>query len=390
MHSMLGIAPARGKCYKKHSMHFAPQNREENHAQHAGHCSCKGSRILLRKTRRIIMKEYIAKAVDGKDLTQEEAKKAMEIMLSGEATQAQIAAFLTAMRMKGETLEELIGLASVLRDKAETITPKSENYVDLVGTGGDCTYTFNISTTSAFVVAAAGLPVTKHGNRSISSKSGAGDVLEALGVNIMAEPALVQKCVDETGIGFMFAQLFNKSMKYVGQVRKEMGIRTVFNILGPLANPSRAKNMVVGVYSPALTEKIAKAMGRLGVERGFVISGNDNMDEFTLSGTTTVSEIDGENVKTYEVTPEQFGLKRASLEKLRGGDGAQNAEITKAILSGKETGAKREIVLLNAGATLYIGGVAESIESGVKLAAETIDSGKAMKKLEELVRVSNS
>ena len=177
------------------------------------------------------MKEYIAKAVDGKDLTQEEAKKAMEIMLSGEATQAQIAAFLTAMRMKGETLEELIGLASVLRDKAETITPKSENYVDLVGTGGDCTYTFNISTTSAFVVAAAGLPVAKHGNRSISSKSGAGDVLEALGVNIMAEPALVQKCVDETGIGFMFAQLFNKSMKYVGQVRKELGIRTVFNIL---------------------------------------------------------------------------------------------------------------------------------------------------------------
>ena len=170
------------------------------------------------------MKEYIAKAVDGKDLTQEEAKKAMEIMLSGEATQAQIAAFLTAMRMKGETLEELIGLASVLRDKAETITPKSENYVDLVGTGGDCTYTFNISTTSAFVAAAAGLPVAKHGNRSISSKSGAGDVLEALGVNIMAEPALVQKCVDETGIGFMFAQLFNKSMKYVGQVRKELGI----------------------------------------------------------------------------------------------------------------------------------------------------------------------
>ena len=391
MHSMLGIAPARGKCYKKHSMHFAPQNKEENplllqEANAIKNIAC----ILLRKTRRIIMKEYIAKAVDGKNLTQEEAKKAMEIMLSGEATQAQIAAFLTAMRMKGETLEELIGLASVLRDKAETITPKSENYVDLVGTGGDCTYTFNISTTSAFVVAAAGLPVAKHGNRSISSKSGAGDVLEALGVNIMAEPALVQKCVDETGIGFMFAQLFNKSMKYVGQVRKELGIRTVFNILGPLANPSRAKNMVVGVYSPALTEKIAKAMGRLGVERGFVISGNDNMDEFTLSGTTTVSEIDGENVKTYEVTPEQFGLKRASLEELRGGDGAQNAEITKAILSGKETGAKREIVLLNAGATLYIGGVAESIESGVKLAAETIDSGKAMKKLEELVRVSNS
>ena len=253
------------------------------------------------------MKEYIAKAVDGKDLTQEEAKKAMEIMLSGEATQALIAAFLTAMRMKGETLEELIGLASVLRDKAETITPKSENYVDLVGTGGDCTYTFNISTTSAFMVAAAGLPVAKHGNRSISSKSGAGDVLEALGVNIMAEPALVQKCVDETGIGFMFAQLFNKSMKYVGQARKEMGIRTVFNILGPLSNPSRARAMLVGVYSPALTEVIAGTMMNLGVERGMVVSGEDNMDEITLTGETTVSEIKDGKVATYTIAPEQFG-----------------------------------------------------------------------------------
>ena len=188
------------------------------------------------------IKEAIAKAADRIDLSEDEAKSVMEIMLSGEATQAQIAAFLTALRMKGETLDELVGLASVLRDKAETIAPEAENYVDLVGTGGDCTYTFNVSTTSAFVVAAAGLPVAKHGNRSISSRSGAGDVLEALGVNIMAEPALVKKCVDEVGIGFMFAQLFNKSMKYVGQARKEMGIRTVFNILGPLANPSRAKN----------------------------------------------------------------------------------------------------------------------------------------------------
>ena len=229
------------------------------------------------------MKEYIAKVVDGKDLTEEEARAAMKIMLEGEATQAQIASFLTALRMKGETLEELVGLASVLRDKAETISPDVENYVDLVGTGGDCTYTFNVSTTAAFVVAAAGLPVAKHGNRSISSKSGAGDVLEALGVNIMAEPELVQKCVEKVGIGFMFAQLFNKSMKYVGQARKEMGIRTVFNILGPLANPSRAKNMVVGVYDKKLTEKIAAAMSQLGVERALVVSGCDNMDEITMT-----------------------------------------------------------------------------------------------------------
>ncbi len=335
------------------------------------------------------MKEEIAKVAEGIDLTEEEARKAMDEMLSGEATQAQIAAFLALERMKGENLDELAGFASVLRDKASTIAPHIDNYVDLVGTGGDRTFTFNVSTTSALVVAAAGLPVAKHGNRSISSKSGAGDVLEALGVNIMAEPAQVEKCVEEVGIGFMFAQLFNKSMKYVGQARNEMGIRTVFNILGPLANPSRAKNMVVGVYSPELTEKVATAMSRLGVERAFVVSGEDNMDEITLTGATTISEIKDGVVTTYQVTPEQFGMKRASLEELRGGDGVANAQITKEILQGKEQGAKRNIVLLNAGATLYVGGVAESIEAGVKLAAEAIDSGAAYAKLEELVKVSN-
>lgn len=336
------------------------------------------------------MKEYIAKAAEGQNLTEEEAKAAMKLMLEGEATQAQIAAFLTAMRMKGETLDELVGLASVLRDKAATISPKVDNYVDLVGTGGDRTFTFNVSTTSAIVVAAAGLPVAKHGNRSISSKSGAGDVLEALGVNIMAEPEQVQKCVEEVGIGFMFAPRFNQSMKYVGQARSEMGIRTVFNILGPLANPSRAKRMVVGVYSPKLTEKIATAMSRLGVERAFVVSGADNMDEITVSSKTTISEIKDGAVTTYQISPEQFGFKTVDLEELRGGDGVQNAEITKNILKGIEKGAKRDIILLNAGATLYVGGVAESMEAGVKLAAEVIDSGKAYEKLEELVRVSNA
>lgn len=336
-----------------------------------------------------MMKEAIAKVADGRNLTEEEAKNAMEIMLGGEATQAQIAAFLATLRMKGETLDELVGFASVLRDKADTIKPDVPNYVDLVGTGGDGTFTFNISTTAAFVVAAAGLPVAKHGNRSISSKSGAGDVLEALGVNIMAEPGLVEHCVEETGIGFMFAQLFNKSMKYVGQARNEMGIRTVFNILGPLANPSRAKNMVVGVYSPSLTEKIAKAMTRLGVERAFVVSGSDNMDEITLTGPTTVSEVNGSEVKTYQVTPEQFGFLSCSLDELKGGNKTVNARITEGILNGTVTGPKRDIVLLNAGATLYIGGVAETVEAGVKLAAETIASGKAYEKLNELIRVSN-
>lgn len=334
------------------------------------------------------MKELIAKVADGKDLTEEEARRGMEILLGGEATQAQIGAFLTALRMKGETLEELVGFASVLRDKAETIKPAVDNYVDLVGTGGDCTYTFNISTTSSFVVAAAGLPVAKHGNRSISSKSGAGDVLEELGVNIMAEPAVVERCVNEAGIGFMFAQLFNKSMKYVGQARKEMGIRTVFNILGPLANPSRAKNMVVGVYSPTLTEAVAKAMARLGVERAFVVSGCDNMDEITLSGKTTVSEIKNGEVDTFQIAPEDFGLKSVPLDELKGGDGKENAKITRAILGG-EKGPKRDIVLLNAGATLCVGGVAADIKEGIRLAEQAIDSGAALKTLEKLVEESN-
>lgn len=335
------------------------------------------------------MKEAIQKVVDRQNLSEAEAKRVMNIMLSGEATQAQIGTFLTAMRMKGETLEELTGFAAVLKEKAEHIAPKVSNYVDLVGTGGDRSFTFNISTTSAFVTAGAGLPVAKHGNRSISSKSGAGDVLEALGVNIAAEPEVVTKCVEEAGVGFMFAQSFNRSMKYVGQARKEMGIRSVFNILGPLANPSDAKCMVVGVYDPALTHMVANVMSRLGVENGFVVSGEDNMDEFTLTGKTTVSEITGSKVTTYEVTPEQFGLKRAPLEELQGGDGAENATITTAILKGEMKGAKRDIVLLNAGATLYAGGVADSIEDGIQKAAESIDSGRAYAVLEKLVEMSN-
>ena len=335
------------------------------------------------------MKEILAKLVAGNDLSVEEAKKAQEIILTGQATDAQIAAFLTALRMKGETIDEITGLASVLRDKANTIAPKVDKHVDLVGTGGDCTYSFNISTTSAFVVAAAGLPVAKHGNCSISSKSGAGDVLEALGVNISADPDVVSRCVETVGIGFMFAPHFNPAMKYVGKVRKELGFRTVFNTLGPLSNPSRAKAMVVGVYDKNLTETIANAMMNMGVERALVVSGNDNMDEITLTGATTISEIKDNTVNTYTVTPEQFGFETVELKELQGGDGKVNAQITKDILSGKEKGAKRNIVLLNAGATLYAGGMCSSIEEGIKLAEKTIDSGKAASIIDALVEASN-
>lgn len=335
------------------------------------------------------MKEILSKLTSGQDLTKEEAAYAQELILTGKASEAQIAGFLTALRMKGETLEEITGLASVLRDKANTISPKVPVYVDLVGTGGDCTFTFNVSTTSAFVVAAAGLPVAKHGNRSISSKSGAGDVLEQLGVNISADPAVVEKCVEEVGIGFMFAPHFNPAMKYVGAVRKELGFRTAFNILGPLSNPSRAKAMVVGVYDPKLTETIAGAMSNMGVERAFVVSGCDNMDEITLTGETTVSEIKDGKVTTFTITPEQFGFDRCGLDELQGGDGVVNAGITRDILSGKIQGPKRNIVLLNAGATLYIGGKADSIEEGIRLAVKTIDSGAAVKTLEAMIQATN-
>ena len=335
------------------------------------------------------MKEILAKLVAGNDLSVEEAKKAQEIILTGQATDAQIAAFLTALRMKGETIDEITGLASVLRDKANTIAPKVDKHVDLGGTRIIKTYSFNISTTSAFVVAAAGLPVAKHGNRSISSKSGAGDVLEALGVNISADPDVVSRCVETVGIGFMFAPHFNPAMKYVGKVRKELGFRTVFNTLGPLSNPSRAKAMVVGVYDKNLTETIANAMMNMGVERALVVSGNDNMDEITLTGATTISEIKDNTVNTYTVTPEQFGFETVELKELQGGDGKVNAQITKDILSGKEKGAKRNIVLLNAGATLYAGGMCSSIEEGIKFAEKTIDSGKAASIIDALVEASN-
>lgn len=335
------------------------------------------------------LKGILAKLSEGNDLTKDEAMYTQDMILTGQATEAQIACILTALKMKGETLDEITGFAAVLRDKANTISPNVDNYVDLVGTGGDCTYSFNISTTSAFVVAASGLPVAKHGNRSISSKSGAGDVLEALGVNIAADPDVVKKCVEEVGIGFMFAPHFNPAMKYVGKVRKDLGFRTIFNILGPLSNPSRAKAMVVGVYTSKLTDVIAKAMMNIGVERAFVVSGCDNMDEITLTGGTTISEIKDGRVNTFTVTPEQFGFKRCGLDELQGGDGTVNAGITKDILSGKEKGAKRDIVLLNAGATLYVGGMADSIQAGIRLAQETIDSGKALKTLEALVNASN-
>lgn len=335
-----------------------------------------------------MIKEAIKEVVAGNDLTFDEASQVMDEMMTGTATQAQMASFLTALRIKGETIDEITACAKVMREKALHIKPRTD-VLDIVGTGGDGTGTFNISTTAAFVIAASGISVAKHGNRSMSSKSGSADCLENLGVNISISPEKSEEVLEKTGICFMFAQGYHASMRFVGPVRKEIGIRNIFNVLGPLTNPAGANLHITGVYSEALVEPIAKVFSNLGVKRGFVFYGSDGMDEVTVTGTTKVCEIDNGSFNTYEISPEQFGLKKYEMSELIGGNGAENAEITKQILSGKLKGAKRDIVVLNAALGIYAGGKAASIEDGVKTAQDIIDSGKAYAKMEEFARATN-
>lgn len=332
--------------------------------------------------------EAIKELTEGQDLTYDEAAQVMDEMMSGNATNAQMAAFLTALKIKGETIDEITACAQGMRDKAVHINPEKD-VLDIVGTGGDGTGTFNISTTSAFVIAAAGVPIAKHGNRSMSSKSGAADCLEALGVDITISPEKSKEILDKAGICFMFAQGYHSSMKYVGPVRKEIGVRNIFNILGPLTNPANANMQVMGVYAEELLEPLAKALSNLGVKRGMTIYGCDGMDEATVTAPTKICEINNGNLKTYEITPESVGLKSYSMVELIGGDGKENAEITKQILKGELKGAKRDIVLLNSALGIYVGGKAETIEEGIKVAAEIIDSGKAYAKMEEFAELSN-
>ncbi len=334
------------------------------------------------------LKPLIAKAVEGEHLTQEEARRAVDIIMSDRATNAQTAALLTAMRMNVENADEITGCAMGMREKMTTV-PHEQEVLEIVGTGGDLANSFNISTTSGFVIAACGQAVAKHGNRSVSSKSGAADVLEALGVKIASTPEKSSACIDETGISFLFAQSYHKAMKFVGPVRAQIGIRTVFNILGPLANPANAEYMVVGVYEDRLLELVANVLKNLGVKRALVIRGSDGLDEFSISAHTNVFEIRNGEITSYEVTPESVGLKRATKAEIVGGTAAENAEITRGILSGKITGAKRDIVLLNSGAALYTCGKAESIAEGVKMAAEAIDNGAAMEKLNAIIEFTN-
>ena len=336
-----------------------------------------------------MIREAIAKLVKCEDLSKNEMELAMEEIMTGQALPTQIAAFLTAMRIKGETIEEIAGAAEIMRRHATKIRTKHPVVLDTCGTGGDECQTFNVSTITAFVVAGAGVIVAKHGNRSVSSRCGSADLLKALGVNIDAEEQTVSKCIDETGIGFLFAPALHKAMQYAIGPRKEIGIRTIFNILGPMTNPAGATNQLLGVYDPGLTELIAKALGRLGSKHALVVHGKDGLDEVTTTDKTMISELKGGRVKTYEISPRDFGIKKAKAGDLKGGEPAENAKIAMDILSG-EKGPKYDIVVLNAGCAIYAADKALSIKEGIRSAEESLESGLALEKLQALKEAASS
>lgn len=336
-----------------------------------------------------MIKEAIGKVVINEDLREHEMMEVMDEVMEGNATPAQIAAFMTALRIKGETVEEVTGAARIMRQKATRIDARSSIIVDTCGTGGDGMNTFNISTTAAFVVAAAGITVAKHGNRAVSSSCGSADVLEALGVNISAEPDIVEECIQQIGIGFLFAPRLHGAMKYAIGPRREIGIRTIFNMLGPLTNPAGATSQLIGVYDPRLTEVFAGVLKNLGTKRAFVVHGSDGLDEATVTGETRVAELKDGLITTYNINPVDLFDTVYDPGELRGSDVSANAQITRDILSGKD-GAGRKIVLLNAGLAIVAGERAETIRDGIAMAEECIDSGAAIKKLQALIEMSNS
>jgi anthranilate phosphoribosyltransferase len=336
--------------------------------------------------------EAIKKVIEHENLTAEEAESVLEQIMTGEATELQIAALLTALRMKGETVAEVTGFARVMRRKATAVRPRfsdgSEPLVDTCGTGGDVSSSFNVSTAAAFVVAACGARVAKHGNRSVSSRCGSADVMEALGVKIELPVAHITECIEEIGIGFLHAPLLHVAMKYVAPVRKQLGVRTIFNMLGPLTNPAGATCQVIGVYAPALTEMFAETLKNLGTRRALIVHGSDGLDEITLTGTTRLTELKDGEVQTSEIHPEAFGLATVAHTEIRGGDARQNAQIILQVLGG-EPGARRNIVLLNAAAALIAARKAEDFNQGVRLAGAAIDSGAALVKLNSLIEFTN-
>ncbi|HKY04741.1 MAG TPA: anthranilate phosphoribosyltransferase [Blastocatellia bacterium] len=343
--------------------------------------------------------EAIKKVVDGASLTVEEAEAVLGQIMAGQATDAQTASLLTALRMKGETVDELTGFARVMREKAEAVKPQSQTSADLggterealidtCGTGGDVSGSFNVSTATAFVVAGAGVRVAKHGNRSVSSQCGSADVVEALGIRIDLPPERIAMSIDQVGIGFLHAPLLHQAMMYVAPARKQMGIRTIFNLLGPLTNPARANTQVIGVYAPHLTEMLAEVLGRLGSTRALVVHGLDGLDEISISGESKITELRAGQLSTFTVRPEDFRIARASLKDIQGGDATQNAEIITGVLKGQR-GPRRDIVLLNASAALLASSTVEDMREGVLLAARAIDSGAAFEKLERLISFTN-
>ncbi|MBS1192183.1 MAG: trpD [Nitrospirae bacterium] len=335
-----------------------------------------------------MIKEAIAKVVAGASLTEAEAEGVMREIMQGEATDAQIAAYITALRMKGETVEEITGSARVMREKAVHVKLDAPFQVDTCGTGGDMSHTFNISTTVAFVVAGAGVAVAKHGNRSVSSKSGSADVLQALGINIEMPAQRIEECLNEVGIAFLFAPMMHQAMKYAIGPRREIGIRTIFNLLGPLTNPAGVKAQIMGVYSANLTGLLAKALGNLGLTRAYVVHGMDGLDEITVADRTKVSEYKDGTVTDYFIHPSDFDLPMGKPEDLKGGDARENAAITLQVLKG-QLGPRRDIVLLNAAAGLTAAGKAKDFRDGILLAGEAIDSGAALQKLEQLRKFTN-
>ncbi len=334
------------------------------------------------------MKELIGKLVEGRNLSADEAVEAMETIMTGGATQAQIGAFLTALRMKGETIEEITGCARVMREKATLIRVEGSPVIDTCGTGGDHSGTFNISTCTAIVAAGAGVKVAKHGNRSVTSKSGSSEVLAALGVNLDADVATVERCIAEANIGFLFAPRLHAAMKHAIGPRRELGIRTVFNILGPLTNPARARRQLLGVFDASLCDPLANVLGNLGSERCFVVHGCDGLDEITTTDETEIAELCGGNVKTYTISPEDFGLKRAKPDDLKVVGPEESAGAIRSILAGK-AGPMADIVLLNAAAAIAAAGLAEAIADGLPIARESIESKAASEALAKLVEISN-
>ncbi len=329
--------------------------------------------------------DNLKKIISGQDLDQDSSASMLTDIFSGEITEAQVGAFMAALATKGETFEELAGAARSMRRKAVRIQTQSKNVIDTCGTGGDSSGSFNISTTTAFVVAGAGVTVAKHGNRSISSKCGSADVLEALGVNLSIDPEIVEEAINEIGIGFMFAPMYHGSMKYAGKARMECGIRSIFNMLGPLTNPAAASCQLLGVYAPELTEMFAQALKLLGVKNAFVVHGHDGMDEITTTAKTRISQLTDSQIRSYDLDPLEYFDEYADPKDLKGGDVTQNAAITQAILNG-EKGPRRNIVVLNSGVALVAAQMADTIKDGIALAKDSIDSKKALGKLEALAQ----